>query len=121
MADYKINIGGDVTKSSIAVGPGARAGDSISGGSAKEDVSRLLDAFIVALGRYGNEEAVVSDMRTLAESARREADMQRPDKGRIESLLDRIKTLLSTASSVVVPVAELTSEIERIWSAAGHL
>jgi hypothetical protein len=94
---------------------------AISGGSTKEDVPILLDAFIAAVKRYGYEETVVNDVQSLTESVKREAADQRPDRGRIERYLDRIKTLLLSASSVVVPVAELTAQIEKICSAVGHL
>ncbi|HEY7048810.1 MAG TPA: hypothetical protein VH373_16430 [Jatrophihabitantaceae bacterium] len=89
--------------------------------SAKESISPQLDAFLTALKPYGLDEAVVSNIRALAESVKTEAAMRQPDQGRIAQQLDRIKALLATAASAAVPVADFAAAIESIRSAVGHL
>jgi len=120
MSDYNLFVGGDVTNSSIAQGAGATAGSSIVGEN-RQRAALLLDDFIATLASYGDESSAVRDMRSLAESAKREVAADRPDKGRIESLLNGIRAILSTTSSAILRVAELANAIDSIRGAVGHL
>jgi len=121
MSNYRVNIEGDVTGSSIAIGKQASAGAPTSDSSAEILASRLLDDFIATLERYDGSEPCMHHMRELAESAQEEITTGQPDKGRIRARLDRIHALISTMTSAVAGTADLADAIDKIRAAVGRL
>jgi hypothetical protein len=115
VGSYNIHIEGAVKKANIAQGPGATAG------ATENPVSRLLDEFIARVAGYGDEDPRLLQMLDLAESAKTEATTGSPDKGRIRSLLARIRTLIQATGPAAVGAAELADIIDKIWNAVGHL
>jgi hypothetical protein len=115
MESYNIHIEGDVKKATIVQGPGATAG------AIENRVSRLLDEFIARAAGSGDEDPRLLQMLDLAESAKTEATIDSPDKGRIRSLLARIRALIQAMGPAAVGAAELADIINNIWNAVGHL
>lgn len=121
MSDHNIFVGGNISNSSLAQGSGASAGPVSAAGDARQQVALLLDEFIASLAGYQDGPSGVRDMRALAESARSELTVVQPDKGRIESLLNGIKALLSATGSAVLRISDLAVAIDNIRAAVGHL
>jgi hypothetical protein len=116
------NLSGNITQSSVAVGPGAHSGPAISGvAGTSAEASRLLDELIATLIPYCGESQDVRDIQELAVSAKSELTAERPNKTRIDSLLRVMKKLLSNAGSAILRAGDLAGAIDNIRGLIGHL
>lgn len=110
----KITVGNIENSTGIAIGDGTYVAVNQSMPSAQEEISALLDEFIISIGRHGDSLSDAQGVRQAAETLR--AEVARPSPK-----WQTVRRMLTTVAASVGGVAALTGAINNIQALVAHI